>query len=127
MKIKRETINTWIKYIRNLFTLEKENKAIKDVIIRDITNLFIPEKEIKVRKDIILRDIRNCFENKPVRVSNFWSNNDIEYERNSDKNTTLSFEEYLNKIRPLKRFFWSNLYKNEVMTTFLIEMPDAFY
>ena len=28
------------KNIRNLFTLNKENKAIKDIIIRDIRNLF---------------------------------------------------------------------------------------
>ena len=34
-----------------------------------------------------------------VRVSNFWSNNYIEYESNSDRNKTLSVE-YLNKIRP---------------------------
>ena len=33
---------------------------------------------------------------KPVRVSNFWSNNYIEYESNDDKNKTLSVEEYLN-------------------------------
>ena len=37
---------------------------------------------------------------KPVRVNNFWSNNYIEYERNGDRNKTLSVEEYLNKIGP---------------------------
>ena len=37
---------------------------------------------------------------KPVRVTNFWSNNYIEYENNGDRNKALSVEEYLNKIRP---------------------------
>ena len=37
---------------------------------------------------------------KLVRVINFWSNNYIEYENNSNRNKTLSLEEYLNKIRP---------------------------
>ena len=35
---------------------------------------------------------------KPVRVNNLWSNNYIEYESKSDRNKTLSFEEYRNKI-----------------------------
>ena len=33
-----------------------------------------------------------------MRVSNFWSNNYIEYESNGDRNETLSIEEYLNKV-----------------------------
>ena len=42
--------------------------------------------------------------NEPVRVSNFWSNNYIEYESNGERSKTLSIEEYWNKIRPyLKR------------------------
>ena len=69
-------IDTTIKDIRNLFRLEKENKAIKDIILRDIRNLFENEEE-----EIY------C---KPVRISNFWSNNYIEYESNGDKNKTLS-------------------------------------
>ena len=35
-----------------------------------------------------------------MRVSNFWSNNYIEHERNIDRSKTLSVEEYLNNIRP---------------------------
>ena len=46
----------------------------------------------------MLRDIKNLFEHekeeenyyKPVRVSNFWSNNYIKYESNGDENKTLS-------------------------------------
>ena len=73
-----------IKYIRNLFRLEKETKVIKDRILRDINNFFEHEEQ------------ENYY--KPVRVSNFWSNSYIEYESNSDRYKTLSFEEYLNKI-----------------------------
>ena len=35
---------------------------------------------------------------KPVRVSNFWSNNYIEYKSNGDRNKILPVEEYLYKI-----------------------------
>ena len=37
---------------------------------------------------------------KSVRVGNFWNKNYIEYERDGDRNKTLSIEEYFNKIRP---------------------------
>ena len=64
---------------------KKKTKVIKDRILRDIKNLFEHEKE------------ENYY--KPVRVSNFWSNNYIEFESNGDRNKTLSVEEYLNEIR----------------------------
>ena len=72
-------------------SLEEEN------IIKVIRTLFRLKKEIKEIKDRILRDIKNRFEHyyKPVWVSDFWSNNYIEYESNGCKNKTLSFEEYL--------------------------------
>ena len=66
------------------FRLEKENKAIKVIVLRNIGNLFENEEE------------KNYY--KPVRVSNFWSNNYIERESHGDKNRTLSVEQYLNKI-----------------------------
>ena len=88
-----------IKDIRNLFRLEKETKAIKDRILRDIKNLFEHEEE------------ENYY--KPVRVSNFWSNNYIEYESNGDRNKTLSVEEYLNKIRPYLKDIINNLKKSD--------------
>ena len=69
--------------IRNLFRLKKE---LNYTAIKDIRNVFRLEKETKAIKDRILRDIKNLFEHKeeenyykPVRVSNFWSNNYIEY------------------------------------------------
>ena len=69
---------------------------------------------------MIVRDIRNLFENekeenyyKPVRVSNFWSKNYIEYEINGDRNKTLSVEECLNKIRPYLKDITNNLKKSD--------------
>ena len=57
-----------IKDIRNGFSLKRELNytAVKDRVLRDINNLFEHEEE------------GNHF--KPVRVSNFWSHNYIEYE-----------------------------------------------
>ena len=83
-----------IKDIRNLFRLKKEQNY---TAIKDIRNLFRQEKETKAIKDRILRDIKNLFEHekeeenyyKPVRVSNFWSNNYIEYESKIDLKTDI--------------------------------------
>ena len=55
-----------------------ENKAIKDRIIIDFWKLFEHEEE------------ENYY--KPVRVSNFWSNNYIEYESSGDRKKTLSIK-----------------------------------
>ena len=79
-----------IKDIRNLFGLKKRQSY---TAIKDTRNLFRQEKETEAIKDRILRDIKDLFEHekeeehyyKPVRVSNFWSNNYIEYEGNSEK------------------------------------------
>ena len=50
---------------------------------------------------------------KPVRVSNIWSNNYIEYESKGDRNKTQSVEEDLNKIRPYLRDIINNLKKSD--------------
>ena len=70
--------------------------------------------------DVILSDIRNLFENeeeekycKPVKVSNFWSNNYIEYEGNDDRNKTLSVEKYLNEIRTYLKDIINDLKKSD--------------
>ena len=55
--MKKETDDTTAKDTRNLFRLKKENKVIKDIILRYITNLFEHEEE------------ENYY--KPVRVSSF--------------------------------------------------------
>ena len=48
---------------------------------------------------------------KPVRVSNFWSNNYIESKSNEDRNKTLSVKKYLYKIRPYLKNIIINLKK----------------
>ena len=44
-QLKRETFDTTIKDIRNIFRLEKENEKIKDRILRDIRNAFTLKKK----------------------------------------------------------------------------------
>ena len=83
--------------IRNLSNTRNSNKAIKDIILRDIKNLYEHEGESY---------------HKPVRVNNFWINNYIEYESNSDRNRTISVEEYLNKIRLYLKDIITNLKKS---------------
>ena len=73
---KKQSKENIIKSIKNLFTLKKENEAIKDRIIRDITTLFKQE---------------NVYY-KPIRVSNFSNNSYIEYESSSDRNKNLSLK-----------------------------------
>ena len=67
----------------------------------------------------IIRYIRNLFEHKeedyykPVTVGNFWSNYCIKYESNSDRNKTLSVEEYFNKVRPYLKGIINELKKSD--------------
>ena len=63
--------------------------------------MFLDEKKkAKAIKDIILWNIRYLFDNyyKPIRESNFWSENYIEYESNGDMNETISVEDILIKL-----------------------------
>ena len=99
-RLKQEQNYTAIKGIRSLFRQEKETKAIKDRRLGDFRNLSKHGKEEK-----------NYY--KPVRVRNFWSNNNIEYKSNGDKNKTLSVEEYLNKISPSLKDIINNLKKSD--------------
>ena len=99
--ITKDTQNyTAVNDIRNLFRQEKETKSIKGRILKDITNLSEHEKEEEHYY-------------KPIRVSNFWSNNYIEYEGKGDRNKTLSVEEYLNKISPNLKDMISNLKESD--------------
>ena len=101
-----------IKDMKNLFRLKKE---LNYTVIKNMRDLFRQKKETKTIKDRTVRDIKNLFEHeeeknfyKPVTVSNFWSNNYIEYESNRDRNKTLSVEEYLNKTRLYLKDFINN-------------------
>ena len=107
-----------IKDTTNIFRLKKE---LNYTAIKDIKNLFRLEKETKAIKDRILRDIKNLFEHKeeendykPVRLSNFWSKNYIEYESNGDRNKSPSVEKYLNKISPYLKDIINNLKKTDL-------------
>ena len=109
LNLEKENI---VKDKRNLFTLEKE---LHYTSIKDTRNPFRLEKETKAIKDTTLRDIKKLFEHeekkviKLVRVSNFSSNNYIEYESNCDRNKTISVEEYLNKVRSYLKGIINNL------------------
>ena len=114
----RQEAEKIIKDIRNLFRPKKE---LNYTAIKDIRNLLKREKETIAVKYRILEHIKNHFEHlkkeenyyKPGRVNNFWSNNYIKYERNGDRNKTVSDEEYLNKIRPYLKDIINNLKKSE--------------
>ena len=81
--------------------------------------ILFQKKKLKQSKILKYRDIKNLFEHeekkycKPVRLNNLWSNNYIEYERNSDRNKTLSVEECINKIRPYLKGIIYNLKKSD--------------
>ena len=55
-----------------------------------------------------MRDVRTIFEQekdyyKPKWVSSFWNNNYIEYKSNGDKNSNLSLDKYLHKVKAYLR------------------------
>ena len=56
LKMQNPSEKNIIKNVRNIFKLQKENKTIKDIIIRDIKILFEKQEEDYY---------------KPVRVGNF--------------------------------------------------------
>ena len=96
-----------IKDVRIFFRLKKLQKETNDTTIEGIRNLFkLKSKKNKNKKKVkcrILRKIRNLSEHKEenyyklVGLGNFWSNIYIEYK--SKGNRTLSVKKYLNKIR----------------------------
>ena len=106
-----------IKDKRNYFRLKKEQN---NITIKDIRNLFRLQIDVKGTKDIVLRNIKNLFEYekeeenyyKSGKLNYLWSNNQIEYKINHDKNKILSDEEYLNKIRPCLKDIINNLQKS---------------
>ena len=87
-----------------------------------IFGLFLKQKKKhneRMIKNRIIRDISTLFEQagkdyyEPKRVSNFWNNNNIEYESNGDKNRDLSLDEYLNKIKSYFRNIIINPQKSD--------------
>ena len=81
-----------------------------------------PEKKISEnntkQSNTIIRDIKNLFEQdedyyKSLRISHFYSNNDIEYENNGDRNKTLSIKKYLDEIKLYLKDIIKNLKKSD--------------
>ena len=77
----------------------------------------ISENNTKQSKTII-RDIKNLCEQeedyyKSLRISNFYSNNDIEYENNGGRNKTLSIKKYLDEINLYLKDIIKNLKKSD--------------
>ena len=121
--IKQNVMRNRSKIIRN---------KLKDKIIRDTWTLYETEEEKKERKDLekkkehnervnkdgMIRDIMAHFEQEEdyyelKRVYNFWKNNYMGYESNSDKNRNLSLDEYLNKIETYPRDIIINLQNSD--------------
>ena len=78
-------------------------------------------------KDKIIRDIKTFFEeendyHKPMKVDNFWNNNFIKYESNSDKNKNLSVKEYLNESKSYLKDVITDLQKS---STWKIQLTIA--
>ena len=86
--------------------MKKENQTIKDKIIRDIKTFFEEENDY----------------HKPMKVDNFWNNNFIKYESNSDKNKNLSVKEYLNESKSYLKDVITDLQKS---STWKIQLTIA--
>ena len=103
------------RFQKHLFRLEKE---VDDTTVTDIGNFFRLKKENKAIKNRIIRNIRNIFEHKEedyyklVKVGSFWSNNYIEYESNGNRNKILLVEEYLYRIRLYSKDIINHLKKS---------------
>ena len=84
-----------IKNIRNLFSLKKENEAIKGKIVWDIKTIFKREED----------------HYKRTSVDSFWNYNYIKFESNGDRNKNLLVKEYLKEIKPYLKDVISDLQK----------------
>ena len=88
----------------NTLLNQKEGNIAEDNITKDIKNLFTSERENSSNIDKIIRDIRTIFEiedyYEPVRISNAFDDNFIEYESTGDEGKTLSIKECLNETKP---------------------------
>ena len=104
LRIQKQSEDNIIKNIRLFFfKLKKENKGMKDYIIRDNKTLFEQKEDYY----------------KPVRVGNFWNNNYyIKYE--TTKN--LPVKQCFNKIQPYLRDILINLQKFD---TWKIQLTTA--
>ena len=81
-----------------LSMLDKSEQVGKTEIIRDIRKEnFDRDKVLRDKVLILYESEEDCYE--PVRTSNVFNNNYIEYDSNEDKDKILSVEEYLDMIK----------------------------
>ena len=89
--------------IKNVGNLSKLKKQSKDSIIEELRNVFPVLQGKEAIENKIIKNNNTLFE-KPVRITNFYIKIYIGYESNSDKNKMLSFREYFEKMKlSLKR------------------------
>ena len=105
-RLRRERKKNIMKDIKKKFSIKKENKSIKDRIIKDIMLHFGQEDD----------------HYKIVRVSGFWDSNYIKYENNGDKNKNLLVILYFNKLEPYLKDFINDLQKSD---TWKVQLTNA--
>ena len=105
-RLRRERKKNIMKDIKKKFSIKKENKSIKDRIIKDIKLHFGQEDD----------------HYKIVRVSDFWDSNYIKYENNGDKNKNLLVILYFNKLEPYLKDFINDLQKSG---TWKVQLTNA--
>ena len=79
---------------------KKLSKHLKKTKLITLEILLYWEKKTKKKNQALFKE-EDYY--KPERVSNFWNNNYIEYESNSDTSKNLSLDKYLDKSKPYSR------------------------
>ena len=105
-RLRRERKKKYYERYKKKFSIKKENKSIKDRIIKDIKLHFGQEDD----------------HYKIVRVSDFWDSSYIKYENNGDKNKNLLVILYFNKLEPYLKDFINDLQKSG---TWKVQLTNA--
>ena len=79
---------------------KKLSKHLKKTKLITLEILLYWKKKTKKKNQALFKE-EDYY--KPERVSNFWNNNYIEYESNSDTSKNLSLDKYLDKSKPYSR------------------------
>ena len=92
-------------HVSNVYRGEKKPSKPKIKTIRKQQNCRC-KKSFQTKKRKIIRDLKIFLNKKKnvipnqLRVGNFYSNNQIEYESDDDRNKTLRSKKYINEIKP---------------------------
>ena len=96
--------DTVLEGIRNFFRLKK------DMVLEGIKNIFGQGKDKALKgkdiKDEEIESEKNCY--KPIRISNDFSTNYIEYKSKGNKDKILFIDDYLDEIKPFLNDFIDN-------------------